>query len=257
MTKKILYIFCIGLFLYIILFSVYLLIQVHTYYSALINEQNKHIESLRNQIKIINDSSANSVKYDLYTSLKADTAIPSSFNDRETMQPSFIRYSEAECESQYGMEIITKWRNKGKTWCKSSQSMHLESEIKCYPNHQYHNTNSRFIKYDTFCEAKNIFINFSKISPHSYSKGTASSEKQTYFNYDPGFLFSNCHKTNEFNKNLLMSQQKLIMQSFISNVDMNNFKEQFIEVNQSTYLPNRDQDFDNTFHSTADFVISK
>ena len=256
MTKKISYIFCIGLFLYIVLFSVYLLIQVHTYYSATIKEQNKHIESLRNQIKVINDSLVNSVKYDVTSSLEVETAISSSFNG-ETMQTSLISDVEAECESRYGMEIITEWRNKGKTWCKSSQSKHLESEIKCYPNLQYHNSNSRFIKYDTFCEAKNIFINFSKVSPHSYSKGTASSEKQTYFNYDPGFLFSNCHKTNEYNKNLLMSQQKLIMQSFISDVDMNNFKEQFIEVNQSTYLLNRDKDFDNTFHSSADFVILK
>jgi hypothetical protein len=68
-------------------------------------------------------------------------------------QPNDI---ESTCETRYGFNLPTNWRNAEELWCSSPSS-----SLKCYPFRQPHKEESNV--YDNFCVAENFIVDFSKV----------------------------------------------------------------------------------------------
>jgi len=72
---------------------------------------------------------------------------------------------ESECESRYGLTLIEKWKEKDEVWCTGTLSVNGVSEkveLRCYPYYQAHKVRDGRGA-DLFCEASNVFIDFSKV----------------------------------------------------------------------------------------------
>ena len=72
---------------------------------------------------------------------------------------------EFDCENRYGMRLVENWRSNKQTWCQDSgESVSSDdfSELICYPYHQTHKKLDGRGP-DLFCEAKNFYVDFSKV----------------------------------------------------------------------------------------------
>jgi len=153
---------------------------------------------------------------------------------------------EDKCEKRYGLELIHEWRKSRQVFC-SSEGGHLsaaKSELVCYPYKQAHKSYAE----DIFCEATNFVVDFSKI------KGSIPTSKpplgSQYLEFAQGSLQSACSKTQKMG-NHFMPHHALQMRSFQSDVkDLGTYT----TVDTTTYLLARDEDCENSFHSTADFM---
>lgn len=152
---------------------------------------------------------------------------------------------EQNCEKRYGLSLIHEWRDSKKTYCSTTKG-ERESELICYPYIQEHK--KRESTKDIFCEAKNFFVDFSKIS------GEASSQKPSlghqYLNFQKGSMFSTCSKTSFYDGHF-MNHHRAQMSTFVSDSDE---PDEYDTVDVPTYILARDEDCENTFHSTADFM---
>jgi hypothetical protein len=152
---------------------------------------------------------------------------------------------DENCENRYGLNLINEWRRSKKEYCGTSTGKH-KSELICYPYTQEHKK-SESTK-DIFCEAKNFFIDFSKISGEA-SKNKPSLGHQ-YLNFQKGSIFSTCTKTSWYDGHF-MNHHRAQMSTFVSD---SNEPDEYDTVDVPTYLLARDEDCENTFHSTADFM---
>jgi len=162
--------------------------------------------------------------------------------------------SESFCENKYGLRLIDYWRDRGETWCGTNTGVlksDLRPELKCYSYHQEHKKLDGRGP-DMFCEATDFFIDFSKIRGHVLP--TQSRGSESYLTFDRGSLFSSCQRRAAYNHRLFMPHHSRQMQSFESD-HQDPPANSYTTVTQSTYLLARDEDCENTFHSTADFVI--
>lgn len=158
------------------------------------------------------------------------------------VSPKGLTRHEQECEQRYGMSLVNEWRKNKEVWCDSP-----ESQLTCYPYHQMHKKRDGRAS-DLFCEATNIVVDFSKISgTHGASKPSLGMQ---YLNFQPGSISSECHKTNRYQPRLFMPHHRSQMATFSS--DTRTAHDQVEET--TTYLLSRDEDCENSFHSTADFV---
>lgn len=151
-----------------------------------------------------------------------------------------------DCEERYGMKLIDNWKQNHQTWCLSTKTKY-PSSLTCYPYTQKHKNSP-----DMFCEATNFMIDFSRVSGE-YSEGKAPRGDQ-YLSFDTGSLVSTCQKTNLYRNNF-MPHHTLQMRSAIFGASESDFTS--AEVYETPlYLLARDEDCENSFHSTADFVRS-
>ena len=82
--------------------------------------------------------------------------------------PHLLTNEQTECEARYGLQLIESWANSKQTWCSGNTTIdgvESLSELTCYPYHQKHKQTDGRGK-DLFCEATNIFIDFSKVRKH-------------------------------------------------------------------------------------------
>lgn len=156
-----------------------------------------------------------------------------------------------ECEKRYGLELIDLWRKSEQVWCQSDSKVELPSTIKCYPYTQEHKRRDGRGA-DMFCVATNIFIDFSKVSGTHVLHGKPP-HGDMYLNFQDGSIYSSCTKTDHFQPQLFMSHHSRQMRSFVSNRGEGSDGSYAIE-EKATYLLARDEDCENAFHSTADFM---
>jgi hypothetical protein len=120
-------------------------------------------------------------------------------------------------------------------------------------------------RYDTICVAKNIQIDFTKV--HG-GIGNKSSKLQNYISFDHGAITGNCKKTAKFDMNKLHKHMRTTMSSFQDGIPLDatgpslssdssnsgngngSGSGTYVE-STPTYLLIRDEDCENSFHSTA------
>lgn len=163
---------------------------------------------------------------------------------------------ENECEKRYGLQLIDLWRDTGSIWCKDAINNELNidgisSELKCYQYHQEHKKLDGRGP-DIFCEATNFIMDFSKITGEP-AKGKKPALGSQYLNFQKGALYSTCKKTNAFKSNAFMPHHSLLMSSFETDKSIPNI-DSYVTVDTTTYVLARDEDCENSFHSTADFM---
>ena len=225
----------------------------------LILKQNKTISDLK-ELLLNNNSFQNSKKKNLI-----ENSNYYKNSDNFVKKIKFKHKINDACESQYGSSLIKRWRNTAETWCIDKEVSNINfddiANITCYPFIQDHRKRNGPNKADVFCEAHNIYIDFSKISGEPQSKKIRNGNN--YLNYEKGAIFSTCKKTE------LYQQKKTLLGKHYGNF-MNNFKDknespienEKIEKNKkdidfistTTYLLIRDEDCENAFHSHADFL---
>lgn len=70
---------------------------------------------------------------------------------------------EQSCDDRYGDGLVRKWRASRQVWCDTPASEDdTTGSIVCYPYHQEHKKLDGRGP-DIFCEAKNLFFDFSKV----------------------------------------------------------------------------------------------
>ena len=71
---------------------------------------------------------------------------------------------EKECENKYGMQLAGLWAAHREVWCEDTTTSKEadKSQLICYPYHQEHKKRDGRGP-DLFCEATNMFIDFSKV----------------------------------------------------------------------------------------------
>jgi len=151
---------------------------------------------------------------------------------------------EASCEARFGMQLVDDWRASKQEWCVTENGAPMESKLLCYPHKQHHKASP-----DMFCEATNFIIDFSKISgQHGTKKPTRGDQ---YLSFRDESLLSPCKKTDRYKPHLFMPHHRLQMARFTSGVSNPTYD---ITHEPPTYLLARDEDCENSFHSTADFM---
>jgi len=158
------------------------------------------------------------------------------------------------CERLYGFPLVESWKGNAQTWCESpasSAQTDQKSKLVCYPYHQVHKRNDGRGP-DMFCEATNFFIDFSKVSGTHAQHGKPPHGQQ-YYDFRQGSLFSNCRKTAQFRPVFFMPHHAQQMGSFASDAPWPKAGTFTVE-ETATYLLARDEDCENSFHSTADFM---
>jgi hypothetical protein len=162
-----------------------------------------------------------------------------------------------ECEAKYGYQLVTEWKKAKQVWCapdssSSSSSSESPSSLTCYPYHQQHKKlDGRGA--DMFCVAENMFVDFSKVEGGiSHAVGMAKLGK--YLKYKKGALFSpSCKKTSYYRPSLFMPHNAAQMSAFQDASESTSHSNVQVE-DTPTYLLARDEDCENSFHSTADFT---
>ena len=205
-----------------------------------LNQSDSRCKTISNKIGsvITNETNKKTVGYNSSYLIKTPTN-----NLHKYLESKF----HSNCESRFGVRLIKEWRNNRQTWC-TTTSGNVTYELICYPMHQAHKKiNGR--GEDLFCEANNIFLDFSKVFgnvPSHKSRGL-----EMYLNFQDGSIFSPCIKTSYFNQRLFMPHHQIQMRTFKSEMTIPSSYE---VINHTTYLLARDEDCENTFHSTADFM---
>ena len=171
-------------------------------------------------------------------------ASKSNINSKHT-EVNLAKYEDF-CEKRYGLQLVDLWAKSEESWCNTNINSKFQSELKCYPYHQEHKKLDGRGP-DIFCEATNFFIDFSKV--HGSRDG--GSKTQAYLSFDQGSLISSCTKTSNYKHGLFMPHHALQMSSFVSDAKL---PDSYTTVNIPTYLLARDEDCENSFHSTADFM---
>mmetsp|Transcript_19965 Transcript_19965/g.28603 ORF Transcript_19965/g.28603 Transcript_19965/m.28603 type:complete len:582 (+) Transcript_19965:16-1761(+) len=211
--------------------------------------QNETISSLKSTIASLD--SARSAKNEVTLLLRSDPQYLSNnklFKRKEN--PIQLSDSEKDCESRYGMQLVEEWRKSEQIWCKTDPNNQISSELRCFPYHQKHKQLDGRGP-DMFCEATNFVIDFSKVhGDHSTSKPALYDQ---YLSFGGSSLLSSCSKTNEYQPQLFMPHHSLQMNSFEADSPNSETRSSMIE-ELPTYLLARDEDCENSFHSTADFM---
>ena len=170
---------------------------------------------------------------------------------QQSQHSPLLKGIDGACEKAYGMMLVDEWRTHAQTWCQSDATSGFpESKLVCYPYHQMHKQRDGRGP-DLFCQATNFLIDFSKVQGSHPASGKPPLGQQ-YYNFKPGSLSSPCKATPYYRHNLFMphhgQQMETFEQSKIPRAGTFTIEE------TATYLLARDEDCENSFHSTADFV---
>ena len=158
---------------------------------------------------------------------------------------------EASCERRYGLSLITEWKAAAEVWCGSGAASadslpDDQSKLVCYPYKQEHRKISRSGGPDTICVASNFVIDFAKVSGE-----ISHSKLSNYLSYKGGALQASCKKTAAY----APAKVHKHLQSHLSSFTDGTASASGTSVEETpTYLLTRDEDMENSFHSTADFM---
>lgn len=225
--------------------------QTHELVEAL-KHKDAEIEMLRSKLEqsqhAMNAHMANTQTNSPSSQIACNNSIPTS------MLAPYMSSSEADCEMRYGLSLIQTWRQNAQTWCKESETTtvppDLRSELKCFRYHQPHKKLDGRGP-DMFCEAKNFFIDFSRVSgdagPTKPHLGTQ------YLSFQTGSISATCTRTNHYHERHFMPHHSLQMSTF-QNIPTPPPQSSYTVEDTTTYLLARDEDCENSFHSTADFM---
>lgn len=189
---------------------------------------------------------------------RATISSPSSSSSAEhEWRYNFVKMTkdEKDCDMRYGMGLVESWRNSAEVWCETDEdtakTAGYNSELVCYPYHQRHKQLDGRGP-DMFCVAKNFVIDFSKISGNKGDKKQPLG--QQYFDFKEGSLTSVCKKTTHYKERMFMPHNSRQMRTFKDSQSASSSSMPSVIVDTSTFLLARDEDFENSFHSTADFM---
>ena len=163
---------------------------------------------------------------------------------------------EEMCERRFGLSLLIEWKSKAETWCGGEEGVAeadlptTESKLICYPHMQEHRKISRQGGPDTICVANNFVIDFSKVSG-SHKGASTKSKLSNYLTYGRGALQASCKKTGKYQTKNVHKHLQGHLASFEDGTSANS---DLIYVSTPTYLLTRDEDCENSFHSTADFM---
>ena len=164
------------------------------------------------------------------------------------------------CERRYGLSLIDTWRSKAEVWCGEDHEPSSgvpggplptsQSKLVCYPHLQEHRRVARRGGPDTICVAENFVVDFSKVSG-----GIGDQKLTNYVRVKAGALQSSCKKTDKFKTNLLHKHLQTVLggASYTDAVPEVDSRVDRVE-ETATYMLIRDEDCENSFHSTADFM---
>lgn len=77
--------------------------------------------------------------------------------------PKPLTSMEQACDDRYGNGLLRKWKAAKQTWCHDLEGGDTSGSLICYPYHQEHKKlDGRGA--DVFCEARNLFMDFSKVT---------------------------------------------------------------------------------------------
>ena len=158
---------------------------------------------------------------------------------------------EDSCERRYGLSLVSEWKTKAEIWCGSGVTSAFdlptsESKLICYPYTQQHRIVSRQGGPDTICVATNFVIDFAKVSGD-----IGHSKLSNYLGYKMGALQASCKRTSQYAPQKLHKHLQNYFSSFTDGVQAaSDIKIEEIP----TFLFTRDEDCENSFHSTADFM---
>jgi len=156
---------------------------------------------------------------------------------------------EDDCDRRYGTALVELWAQAGQEWCGTGHAMtDVSPSITCYPYAQQHKGGRTK---DMFCEARNIVVDFSKIHGAPQKKKIRNGDN--YLGFSTGALQSECRKTSAWHPELFMPHQQKLFRTFrdgTGGVPVTPVQ----EVTQTMYFLQRDEDCENAFHSTADFM---
>ena len=150
---------------------------------------------------------------------------------------------ENMCESKFGMEMVHDWASKGEDWCSGGEG---GASIRCYPYKQSHKGTQ-----DLFCEAKNLLVDFSKVKGDPQKRKIRNGDN--YHSFSQGALQSTCKKTPRYKEGLFMNHQRGMFRSLLAAQRPPNAGT-YTTIDTTTYLLQRDEDCENAFHATADFM---
>ena len=151
---------------------------------------------------------------------------------------------EAACEKRFGLSLIDDWRRHAETWCDGG-----DSKLVCYPYEQAHKMGRK----DMFCVATNFIVDFSKISGEPVANSGGPGKRGNYLSFSSGALSASCKKTSKYNQHQFMPHHSSLMGTFQDGAASDSTGSTSTE-STPTYLLARDEDCDNSFHSTADFM---
>ena len=212
------------------------------HYNLLISQREKEIEDKDKEIEHLKSKLSQHS-----TSLSASSPTQRTVTDVSNAGGRYSKQSGSqgdECEAKYGYQLVEEWRKSEETWCEGS-----DSSIKCYPYHQRHKKLDGRGP-DMFCVGINVMLDFSKIE--GSISGTGGRAKLTnYLKFGKGSVSSSCKKTSKWRSSLFMPHHAQQMSTFIEG-DTHTSADK--TENTPTYLLARDEDCENSFHSTADFT---
>lgn len=176
--------------------------------------QNSTIVALRLALELEQDALAAMRKHvEKHGKVKSDTLeekCPSLTHHSSATKEEYFMSStvssdiESECEERYGDTLLHNWKASRQLWCSSVEK--LDSSITCYPYHQKHKQLDGRSP-DMFCEATNLFIDFSKVS------GSVAADKPAkgtqYLSFAARSTFSACKKTQHYRDQLFMPHHSL------------------------------------------------
>lgn len=146
----------------------------------------------------------------------------------------------ASCDSLFGLGLINSYMTDPVEICNSGTST-----ITCYTHKQQHKAVE-----DTFCVGTNIVIDFSKVHGEHQATKPPRGVAQ-YHSFDSSSTTADCKNTANFPTTKFMPHHTLQMNSF---KDQTPTSTDATRESTTTYLLARDEDFENAFHSSADFL---
>jgi hypothetical protein len=179
-----------------------------------------------------------------------ERCLPGTYNATVTntyyngVEPRHRLELEEDCEKRYGLELASKWKSSKEIWCE-----HPTSQLICYPYHQEHKRRDGRGA-DLVCEATNFVIDFSKIDGEPFIGHKKPPKGSEYLSFQGGSLLSPCRPTPQLKSRLYMSHHGRQMRTFSNRATVVPDG----TVDTPTYLLARDEDCENSFHSTADFM---
>uniref|UniRef100_A0A7S3JQK9 EGF domain-specific O-linked N-acetylglucosamine transferase n=1 Tax=Aureoumbra lagunensis TaxID=44058 RepID=A0A7S3JQK9_9STRA len=147
---------------------------------------------------------------------------------------------EEECEYNFGAGLVAQYRKSKETWCQG-----LEANLECYSKRLEYNPGKTGI----FCVGKNIVIDFAKVHGERQTKKQARGAN-SYLTFTDSATSADCKRTKHWNSGILMKHMSAQLRNFPA-AAYKNYDE---DRKGTTYLMARDEDCENMFHSTADFL---
>ena len=124
----------------------------------------------------------------------------------EVSLPLPLTTMEEACDNRYGHGLLRNWKKAEETWCEPRKGS--AAKIICYPYTQEHKrADGRGA--DIFCEAKDLFIDFSKVTSRP-----GADKHSRYPQFKPGATFSTCKRTKKYGRVRFMNHNQAQVKCF-------------------------------------------